>query len=91
PARLKEQGYLVLPTAFTSAFSIWHYRQEEARQLRFVTVYNAGGSMVYKREFNANAEKLISVDLSGQPAGTYIVTLGYNDSYRNVSERVIKR
>jgi hypothetical protein len=91
PARLKEQGYLVLPTAFTSQFSIWHYRPEEARQLRFVTVYNAGGSMVYKREFNANAEKLISVDLSGQPAGTYIVTLGYNDSYRNVSERVIKR
>ncbi len=91
PARLKEQGYLVLPTAFSSQFSIWHYRTEEAKELRFVTVYNAGGSMVYKRAFNGNAEKLISVDLSGQPAGTYIVTLGYNDSYRNVSERVIKR
>jgi hypothetical protein len=54
-------------------------------------VYSAGGQMVYKKEFKGDGQRLINVDLSSQPAGTYIVNIGYEDEYRNVSERVIKR
>ncbi len=91
PARLKEQGYLVLPTAFTSQFSIWFLQNQTAQTLRYVTVYNAGGQMVYKKEFNGNAQRVLNVDLSSQPAGVYFVNLGYTDEQRNVTERVIKR
>jgi hypothetical protein len=91
PARLKAQGYLVLPTAFTSQFSIMFYQTQTATALRFVTVYNSGGQMVYKKEYNGNAQRLITVNLSTQPAGIYFVNLGYDDEYRNVTERVIKR
>ncbi|MEJ7912770.1 MAG: hypothetical protein WKF70_06425, partial [Chitinophagaceae bacterium] len=89
PARLKEQGYLVLPSVFSSQFSIMFFQTPTT--LRYVTVHNSGGQMVYKKEYRRGAERLISVNLSGQPAGTYIVTLGYLDVSRKVSERVIKR
>jgi hypothetical protein len=89
PARLKQQGYLVLPTLFTSQFSVMFFQTPTT--LRYITVYNSGGQMVYKREFKGDAQRLIDVNLSSQPAGTYILNLGYEDEYRNVSERVIKR
>ncbi len=89
PARLKEQGYLVMPSVFASQFSVMFFQTPTT--LRFVTVHSSGGQMVYKKEYRRGADRLISVNLSGQPAGTYIVTLGYDDVSRNVSERVIKR
>lgn len=89
PARLKEQGYLVLPTVTTGAFAVWHYQQPTS--LRSVTVHNSSGQLVWKQDFNHNAGKYIAVDLSRQAAGVYFVNLGYDDKSRNVTQRIIKR
>ena len=88
PARLKTDGYLILPNPFQSQFSVWHYRQPT--NLKYVSVYNASGQLVWSKQFNTNAEKLITIDLSNRPAGIYTVNLGYEDSFRNVSSQIIK-
>ena len=89
PARLKEQGYLVLPTVTTGTFAVWHYQQPT--DLRSIAVYNATGQLIWKSDFNHNAEKYIPVDLSRHAAGIYFVNLGYDDKSRNVTQRIIKR
>ncbi len=89
PAKLKEKGYLISPTIVRDLFTVRHYQQ--ATTLRYVNVYNSTGQLVWKKEFNGNAENLITVNLSGKMAGVYIVTLGYTDKNRNVSERIIKQ
>lgn len=89
PARLKEQGYLVLPTVTTGRFAVWHYQQPTT--LRSITVHNSSGQLVWKTDFNHNAGKYIAVDLSRHAAGVYFVNLGYDDKGRNVTQRIIKR
>ena len=89
PARLKEEGLLVLPTVTTGPFAVWHYQQPTT--LRSVAVHNAAGQLVWKQDFNHNAEKYITVDLSRHAAGVYFVNLGYDDKSRNVTQRIIKR
>lgn len=88
PTTLKQQGYLILPTAFNSQFGIWHYQQPT--NLRYITIYNSAGQQVWTKQYSGNADKYISVDLSGKAAGTYMVHLGYEDENRNVVQRVIK-
>ena len=88
PARLKSDGYLILPNPFHNQFAVWHYRTPT--NLRFITVYNASGQLVWSRQFSGNADKYLSIDLSNRPAGIYIVNLGYDDSNRNVSQRIMK-
>ena len=89
PQRLKDEGLLVLPTVNTGQFGIWHYQQP--KDLRSVTIANSIGQVIWKRDFNHNAEKYIAVDLSRQAAGVYFVNLGYDDKSRNVTQRIIKR
>lgn len=89
PRRLKEEGLLILPTVTTGTFGVWHYQQPTT--LRYLTVHNSAGQLVWKRDFNHNAEKYIAVDLSRQAAGVYFVNLGYDDKGRNVTQRIIKR
>jgi hypothetical protein len=89
PALLKQRGYLVLPTAFQNSFSIWHYQTPTT--LKYVTVTNSAGQIVWSKQFNRNAEKTVTIDLSGRSAGTYFVNIGYEDEYRNVVEKVIKQ
>jgi hypothetical protein len=89
PQRLKQQGYLILPTVTQNTFNVWHHQQPKA--LRSIVVYNAAGQIVQRRTFSNNAEKLITINLSGQAAGVYMVQLGYADSKMNVTERIIKR
>jgi hypothetical protein len=89
PARLKEEGVLVLPTVTTGTFGVWHYQQPIG--LRSVTVHNASGQLVWKGDYNHNAEKFITVDLSRLAAGVYFVNLGYDNKSRNVTQRIIKR
>jgi hypothetical protein len=88
PATLKTQGYLILPTAFNNQFGIWHYQQPT--KLKYVTVYNSAGQLVWTKQYNGNADKYIPVDLSGRAAGTYMVHVGYEDENRNVVQRVVK-
>jgi len=88
PASLKQQGYLILPTAFTSQFGVWHY--EQPTTLKYIRVFNAVGQLIWTSQYNGNANKFTLIDLSGKPAGVYVVRLGYDDASRNVSQRVIK-
>ena len=88
PASLKTQGYLILPTAFNTQFGVWHY--EQPTTLKYISVYNSIGQLIWTKQFSGNADKLIMVDLSGKAAGVYVVRLGYSDSNRNVSQRVVK-
>jgi len=88
PAKLKNDGYLILPNPFRSTFGIWHY--QVPTNLRYVNVYNSVGQLVYSKKFPSGGEKYFQVDLGGRAAGTYTVNLGYEDSNRNVSVQVVK-
>lgn len=88
PAKLKTEGYMVLPNPFKSTFGVWHYQQPT--NLRFITVYNSVGQMVWSRQYSGSADKYIQIDLSGRASGMYTVNLGYDDSNRNRTIQVIK-
>ena len=88
PALLKQQGYLVYPTAFTHNFNVRHYQTPTT--LKFITVYNSAGQAVWTRQFSGNADREMRVDLTGKAAGVYVVEVGYEDSNKNVTQRVIK-
>jgi hypothetical protein len=88
PARLKNEGFLVLPNPFKDQFTVWHYLQPT--DLRYITVYNSAGQQVWRKDFSGDADKQVGVDLSNRAAGVYIVHLGYNDSNKNVSVRIVK-
>ncbi|MBS1655051.1 MAG: choice-of-anchor J domain-containing protein, partial [Bacteroidetes bacterium] len=77
PDRLKNDGYLILPNPFNTTFGIWHYQQPT--NLRYISVYNSVGQLVWKKTFSGNADKYISIDLSNRAAGVYIVQMGYDD------------
>ncbi|HEY0355033.1 MAG TPA: choice-of-anchor J domain-containing protein [Flavisolibacter sp.] len=86
PDRLKQQGYMILPSPFTHSFNVWHV--QPPTKLRYINVYTATGQLVYKREFSGNAANVQTVNLRGKAAGVYIVKLGYDD--REVTERILK-
>jgi hypothetical protein len=88
PPRLKREGLLVLPNPFRSQFTVWHY--QPPADLRFISVYNSVGQLIWNKQFNGSAQKQETVDLSNRSAGVYIVWLGYADSNHNVSVKVVK-
>jgi hypothetical protein len=71
PAKLKQEGVLVLPSPFANQFTVWHYLMPT--DLRFVSVYNAAGQLIWKADFSGDAPKLVNVDLSNRAAGMYVV------------------
>jgi hypothetical protein len=87
PEKIKQQGYLVLPTPFRNSFSVWHVQKPTA--LKYINVFNAAGQLIWTKQFSSNGEKVEMVDLTGKAAGVYVVNIGYNDG-RNISERVVK-
>ncbi|HEX2606490.1 MAG TPA: M43 family zinc metalloprotease, partial [Flavisolibacter sp.] len=88
PARLKEEGLLILPNPFRTSFAVWHYQQPVT--LRYLNVYNAAGQLVWTKGYNRNAEKYITIDLSSQAPGVYFVQLDYLDENLNVRQKLIK-
>ena len=80
--------YLILPNPFASQFNIWHLQQPT--NLKYAVVYNSIGQVIWKQEYNSDAQKFITVDMSRQAAGVYIVNLGYADKSKNVRIKVIK-
>ncbi|RYY90783.1 MAG: T9SS type A sorting domain-containing protein [Chitinophagaceae bacterium] len=89
PENLKSNGYVISPNPMSgNTFRIWHLRQPTT--LRYVNIYDSKGALIWTKKYSKNAAQVITVDLSGQPAGVYMVSLGYEDEYRNVTERVIK-
>jgi hypothetical protein len=88
PNTLKEQGYLVLPNPFNDQFTVWHLLPPT--NLRFISVYNSAGQLVWKKQFNGDATKQVTVDLTGKAAGTYVVNIGYSDRVRDTQVKVVK-
>ena len=88
PVRLKQEGFLVLPSPFSNQFTVWHYLTPT--DLKFISVYNAAGQLIWKADFSGDAPKLVNVDLSNRAAGVYVVHLGYTDANKNKSVRIIK-
>jgi hypothetical protein len=88
PARLKNDGYLILPNPFRNTFGVWHYQVPTT--LRYINVYNSVGQLVWSKQYPGGGDKYIQIDLSGRAAGTYTVNLGYDDSNRNVNVQIVK-
>ncbi|MGZ8537151.1 MAG: choice-of-anchor J domain-containing protein, partial [Flavisolibacter sp.] len=88
PDKIKQQGYLVLPTGFQNSFNVWHVQQPT--MMRYIHVFNSAGQLVFARQFNGNGQKTETVDLSSKAAGVYLVKIVYEDENRNVTERVVK-
>ncbi len=88
PAKLKGAGYLVLPNPFKDQFTVWHYLQPT--DLKYISVYNSAGQLVWKKEYNGNADKQVVIDLKNRSAGVYIVHLGYADISSNKTISIIK-
>ncbi|MEI9810480.1 MAG: choice-of-anchor J domain-containing protein [Bacteroidota bacterium] len=88
PARLAE-GVIATPNPFTEQFNIW-YMQPPA-DLRYVTVYNAAGKLVWNKAFGSGStSNVINIDLTGKSAGVYIVNLGYGDKSKDTQIRIMK-
>jgi len=87
PLKLKMNGYLVSPNPFNSSFTIQHYIRPT--NFRGIEISNAAGQVVFRTNYNGNAQSLINIDLSTQAAGVYFVKLVYNDKV--ITERVVKR
>lgn len=88
PPQLKQQGYIIYPTAFQNRFTLWHYLTPTT--LKYINVMNAAGQLVYTRQFSGNANRQMQVDLTGKAAGVYIVEVGYTDASKKVVQRVVK-
>ncbi|HEU4472245.1 MAG TPA: choice-of-anchor J domain-containing protein [Flavisolibacter sp.] len=88
PERIRTEGYLVLPNPFQNSFNVWHV--EQPTTLKYISVFNSIGQLIWTKQFNGNATNYEKVDLTGKAAGIYVVKLGYEDASRNVSERVVK-
>jgi len=88
PTKLKQEGFLVLPSPFTTQFTVWHYLTPT--DLKFVSVYNSAGQLIWKQDYSGDAPKLVNVDLSNRAAGVYVVHLGYSDANKNKAIRIIK-
>jgi hypothetical protein len=87
PQALKEKGFLVLPTLNTGSFGLWLYNNHT--NLRYVSVYNSFGQLVWKKEFSGNTDAYIPVNLQGKPAGVYFVKWGFTGENRIFTERII--
>ena len=88
PDRIKQQGYLVLPSPFRNSFNVWHVQQPVT--MKYIHVFNSAGQLVFARQFNGNGQKTETIDLSSKAAGVYLVKIAYEDENRSVTERVVK-
>ena len=86
PARLKNQGYLIYPSPFTSSFKIHHYLPPV--DLQSVGVYNSIGQLVWRKDLNGQGNTEEFVDMRGMASGVYEVKLNYTN--KTVTERVVK-
>ncbi len=88
PERLKKDGYMILPNPFRSKFMVWHYLPPV--KLRYINVYTISGQLVWSRQYNGNADKIIEIDMGTKAAGIYTVSLGYENNQGNINVQVVK-
>lgn len=91
PGRLQEKGYLIAPSPFQQQFLIHFFQPSTLPLIKSITVYNAIGQLVWKRQYNGNAESIIDVNLQGHKAGVYFVRINYSDGRDSVIEKILKQ
>jgi hypothetical protein len=88
PAVLKQQGYLISPTAFNTQFNLRFF--DTPNNLTGVNVYNSIGQLVWSKQYSRTADRQMSIDLAGKASGMYFVELRYTDGNRNIVQKVVK-
>jgi hypothetical protein len=86
PAKLKKNGYLILPNPSRGMVYVQHYLPPV--DLRGIVIVNAAGQTIWQQEFSGGASSLIPVNLLNQAAGVYTLRLRYNNKV--ISQRIVK-
>jgi Pregnancy-associated plasma protein-A/Secretion system C-terminal sorting domain len=86
PARLKVNGYIIMPNPFNGSFLVRHVVPPTG--LKSIAVYNSTGQIVHLQFFRGNASTYQYINLSRQSNGVYVVKLIYDT--RVITERLIK-
>lgn len=87
PQRLKDEGYLLYPSPFRNSFIIRNYTVPTT--LQSVAIYNSVGQLVWAKNYNGLGYTEMTIDLSNQAAGVYIVKLNYTG--KTVIQRIVKQ
>jgi hypothetical protein len=88
PDMLRNNGVIVTPNPFAEQFNLWFI--EAPSDLRYVTVFNSAGQLIWKKVFDGSTTNVINVNLAGKANGVYIVNLGYSDEGKNTQLRIVK-
>lgn len=88
PARLRADGVIVTPNPFTEQFNLWFV--EAPTDLRYITVYNSAGQLIWNKTYNGSNTNVIGINLSGKSAGVYVVNVGYDNEGKNTQLRIVK-
>jgi archaellum component FlaF (FlaF/FlaG flagellin family) len=88
PAKLKADGFIALPNPFSEQFDLWFVQAPS--DLRYITLLNSSGQLIWKKEFNGSISNVININLAGKAAGMYIINLGYSDKSKDKQVRVLK-
>jgi len=88
PQKLKEQGYLIYPNPFNNGFLLHHHAVQPPTDLKALIIYNTAGQEVWRKEYSGNAERQITIDLSGKARGVYLLKMIYTK--KTIVERIVK-
>lgn len=87
PPLLKEQGYLIYPSPFRDQFIIRNLTPPSG--MKSINIYNSMGQMVWRQQFNGDADKMVYVNSSAWSPGLYTVRIEYTN--RVVTVPVVKQ
>jgi hypothetical protein len=88
PPRLKTDGVIAMPNPFGEQFNLWFV--STPTDLRYISVFNSVGQLMYKQQFNGGTSNIIPVNLKGKAAGIYVVHIGYADKSKDKEIRIMK-
>lgn len=88
PPRLKSEGVIAMPNPFSEQFNLWFV--STPTDLRYISVFNSVGQLMYKKQFNGAPSNIVPVDLRGKAAGIYVVHIGYADKSKDKEIRIMK-
>ncbi len=87
PTKVKNQGYGIYPSPFTSTFRIHHWVAPV--DLQAAQIYNSIGELVWDKRFAGNANTEEFVDMSKLARGVYVLKMTY--ASKTIYERIVKQ
>ena len=82
----------IYPNPSNGQFQVRYYNEPGTQSARVINVYDAKGSKVYSGAYTVTGPyDMMGVDISRQPAGTYVVDLLGQNGKRLASGRVVVR